>query len=203
MSTVIIARDTFYRALRAAALFICEDETRFHLNGVCFEITPEALNLIATDGHTLGHVQPIAKSRATGTQGAIMRAEDVEALLKVLKPAKGTGGHEVTLTLGDKRTITVSGQDISFTRTGVDSQFPPWRQFVPEKGNGNKAAGLFGVNPFYLARAGKMAEYITVDKRAGRGLEFSTPRDALDPMRMDFSDPDCASVTAVVMPMRL
>lgn len=203
LASATITRDHLHRALRAVSLFICPDETRFHLATIHVEITDGAIHLVATDGHTLAHARPVA-THVTGEGSALIAAPDVKDLIAALKPSKTNAHNEVQIALVGAGKISVTCQDIAFVRTGVDSQYPPWRAVVPERAtDSSKGAGLFGVNPAYLARAGKAAECLCTDKRSPAGFEFTAPMNALDPMRLDYHDRESGSIVVVIMPMRV
>lgn len=198
---ITISRGNLYRTLRAVSAFMSEDPTRFHLNAVYLEADSGALHVVATDGHTLAAARP--DCRVTGSPAsALVRAEDVERLIKALKPAKATDHLEVVVTLGTEITLSGPGAMNVAPVRALDERFPPWRQVTPDanvSGTG-KGTPLIGVDPRYLARAGLAAKHFGAD---GGGFRVSVPKGELDPIRLDISEPDTGSLCIIIMPMRV
>lgn len=200
---ITVAREILYRTLRAVILFASEDKTRFHLNSVYFDTEGGELKLVATDGHTMAIGYPICRGR--GGESLILRLEDAEALLKVLKYDKKNGHLELEVSLGEM--IKVIGADIAFERNPLAEKFPPWRAVVPErgdrKGKTKSAPAVFGLAARYVERVGTASKYFGVRADSSKALEFTNLASDLDPMRMDIEEVDTGTLTMIIMPMRI
>lgn len=117
---------------------VSTDETRFNLNGVCFEIVPEgkgkkasnSLRMVATDGHRLAMI-----TRPAGTldfQGrVIVPRKGLSEIRKVLNPEEDT---PVGIEIKEGFLIIESGETRISMRL-VDAEYPNYEQVIPkEKG---------------------------------------------------------------------
>lgn len=150
--------------LKAVGPFVCQDETRYHLNRVAIQLstgTLPTLQFIATDGHTLGWAQvEIRYSTAFAREQAkeqlpdnspvgVLKPEAVQTLIRALKHRKHDGEIPVTVTLSNGR-MNVSDAtglecSVAFDAKGLSSfsafdereknTFPRWQQVVPERRN--------------------------------------------------------------------
>lgn len=199
-----ITREVLYRSLRAVQDFMSADATRFHLCGVYLEQDGNSgLSIVATDGHTMAIVRPIIKVSGQNDP-VIVKGEDVETLVKLIKPSKQNGHHELTFTTADK-TFQVLGQDVQFERKGIDSQFPPWRAVVPEEGGKGTIKGPERVmlQATYVGRAAEAAKRLGVSPRSTKQMRIGWVASELDPVRMDIDEEDTGSLAMVIMPMRM
>jgi hypothetical protein len=202
---ITISKLNLYRTLRSVALFQSKDETRAHLGGVQFEgvSVGNRLHVVATDGHTLIHAQPVTASVKLPT-AFWLNAGQVKTALAHLKCTTKTD-MDITIAGSVKHSGQIVIDGLAFqTALKCGMSFPPWRQVLPDKqDSAGKGCALFGLNPGYLGRVSRACEYFTGSKDHGnRGLEIST-RDELGGVRFDYSQPDDGDLCAVVMPMRI
>lgn len=180
MTTIITTREILYRTLRAASLFMSQDDTRFHLCGVCVEVG-EPVNLgggtarrpvhfTATDGHTIGDARPVCRVEGPPIATTLGRAS-VDAMLKALRPSKLTAELEVALEVAASGAVTVVGagllgrleyEPVRDPRSGETTKFPPWRQVagepraypdLPPMGSRKKAPVGDGCDAFCISAA--------------------------------------------------
>lgn len=211
-------------ALRATLRAASPDETRYVLCGVHVEYHATeqggavpcpagTLRFISTDGHRL-HIADVYAPRndvvAPLAFGVTLELAQLEALAKALpRPAKrGPPLAPVVITrLSALMYRAQIGYGATIDLPVIDGRFPDWRQVVPPPCDltdpighvgGRHAttarAGRWSVNPDYLADACACAP--------SKGLTLHTPEDDLSPMRLESSDPDVGTLTAVIMPMR-
>jgi hypothetical protein len=202
---ITITRQNLSCALRAALQFVCEDETRFHLCAVSLEVNDGALHVVATNGHTLCNVRPVAKCGEDTS--FLLSTANVETLISWLKYKKTEAKQEMTLdwSRDGHSALTVSGVIGILNLTGVNEKFPPFRQVTPSKadpkGNG---CGVVGTNPEYLGLASLAAKYLLDDARVnGLPFEWSMPPEPLDPIRLDYTVTDRSETTIIIMPMMI
>lgn len=128
--------DKFRALLEATDYAVCQDETRFHLNGVLFEYDGGTARAIATDGHRLALAQ-VELERAgdfkTADKGVIIPEDVVTAFRKL---AKGSGTVDVGMVsmldagmLAMRR--SVQGMTTTIVSKLIDAQFPPYWQVIP------------------------------------------------------------------------
>lgn len=114
------------RVIDSAAFSMAQQDVRFYLNGMLFQLKPGLLRTVATDGHRL------ALSEA--------QVETVDADMQVIVPRKGVNElsrlladyHEdVQVVLGDKH-IRLQIKELTFTSHLVDATFPDFERVIPK-----------------------------------------------------------------------
>jgi DNA polymerase-3 subunit beta len=102
---------------------MCQDETRFHLNGALLESDGSTLRVVSTDGHRLS----TSKRRVTApvTKGVIIRRKAVAELRRLL----GKGSCELAITATHLHVR--QGAWILSTKL-IDAVFPPYGQVIPK-----------------------------------------------------------------------
>ena len=202
-------KEAFFNALRAVQLFCCQDETRFHLNGIYVEIdTLGILRFVATDGHILAISTVVGTAQGASEKDGFLTSEQVKQLLTMIKPTnKADRSTPVGLQLSaNRRSIrcTVDEDQQEFTDSG--EEFPPWRQVMPEAASpDSKGTAKIGLSLRYLERAGKAVTFMCGGKVAAESAVFaiSIGDTQLDSVRLDFSAPDIGDLTIVIMPCRI
>lgn len=206
MATILIRRGALLRSLRAVAPFQCADVTRPHLCAVQFEVHDRRLRLVATDGHTMAVAAPLAECE--GVDGsALLRSEHVGELIAAMKCKRSETDQPVTMEITSSLDVpvTVRTAGLEWSRPCSVERYPPWRAVCPDRCNEkDRGAGVFGVDPRYLARAGDSATAFAYDpKNRTTGLRMSVPSGVTDPIRLDYSCPYTGDLTMIVMPMRI
>jgi DNA polymerase III sliding clamp (beta) subunit (PCNA family) len=124
------------RALRAVLVAVSTEETRYYLNGVNLEFTPDGVVMAATDGHRMIVLrQPYGEHYATGAHASVIVPRDLVAKLKV----KLRTLDETTLTIGDDGKLTFEHAGEMFGGSRVDGNFPDYRRVVPQDLDGKPA----------------------------------------------------------------
>ena len=158
---------------------VSHDETRFNLNGVCFEMVEEegvqALRLVATDGHRLAMItRPVSNLQFNGK--VIVPRKGLAELKKVLDVDEGT---QVKVGILDGFFV-VEGADTRISMRLIDGEFPDYGQVLP-KDEGVDAS----VNGSELAHAVKRVALMVTDKGKCTKLDFSK-----DSLRVSSSSPE-------------
>lgn len=184
----------------ALNLIASRDESRYVLNGVCFEVTPATktkpakCNVIATDGRRLMAAQAgeviIPPDKKTS---AILRVN--VPMIKALPKSEVISG-DVVITFGEKSaTIQAYGvKGVSCECELIEGDFPKWRQVVPTGEMASPIDPCF--NWRYLEGFIKAAEMISGKNGNGVRLRQADP---LNAMLVLF--PDIPYMVGVLMPM--
>lgn len=193
-----ITRGTLHNSLKAVSMFASADMTRFHLNGVHFEIHDGELRIVATDGHTMAAATPEITLEGAGNATMFLSVDDTKSLVKLLRCKRADQDEQIEFFIENKKTLCVAGPFGELKLKCPDvSEFPPWRAVVPEKsGAKDQGAGLFGLAPKYLERLGKAAKAFGADRTA------ISVESALDPVRFDMAV-DGSELIVIIMPMRI
>ena len=105
---------------------VCNDETRFHLNGVLFESNGTTARMVSTDGHRLSKVD---RKMAQGPQLSAGVIVPKKGVLEIKKILDGAG----TCKLGIKTPFAfVQVDDLVLAIKLIDAQFPPYEQVIPK-----------------------------------------------------------------------
>jgi len=184
------------RALRATLVAVSTEETRYYLNGVNLEFTPDGVVMAATDGHRMIVLrQPYGEHAATGAHASVIVPRDLAAKLKIkLKTL-----DETTLTIGDDGRLTFEHAGESFGGSRIDGAFPDYRRVVPKDLDGKPAQ----YNPAYLADFAKARQELTGSKldKDGKGSPL-VRYNGLNPAVVDFAWGTGFQAIGVLMPIR-
>jgi len=104
---------------------ICNDETRFHLNGVFFESDGSKCRMVSTDGHRLSKVERTIPNGPKLSAGVIIPKKGLLEIKKVLEQ-----GPNAKLAVKTPHVFLVQ-DDIAIAVKLIDAQFPPYEQVVP------------------------------------------------------------------------
>ena len=119
------------RLIDRTAFSMAQQDVRYYLNGMLFEVTPQRLRAVATDGHRL------AMATLDGD------LPGVRSDLQVILPRKGVlelqrllqdPDAEVQLVLGSSL-FRASTSDFTFTSKLVDGKFPDYERVLPRGAN--------------------------------------------------------------------
>ncbi|HEX7838245.1 MAG TPA: DNA polymerase III subunit beta [Kofleriaceae bacterium] len=105
---------------------ICNDETRFHLNGVFFESDGSRCRMVSTDGHRLSKVERTIAGGPKLSAGVIIPKKGLLEIKKVLEQ-----GPNAKLAVKTPHVFLVQ-DDIAIAVKLIDAQFPPYEQVIPK-----------------------------------------------------------------------
>ncbi len=105
---------------------VCNDETRFHLNGVYFESDGSKARMVSTDGHRLSKVERTIANGPKLSAGIIIPKKGLLEIKKVLE-----GGASCKIAIKTPHLFLVQ-DDIALAVKLIDAQFPPFEQVIPK-----------------------------------------------------------------------
>jgi DNA polymerase III subunit beta len=109
---------------------ITGEDTRYFLNGAQFVLRPDAMSLVATDGHRLALVTAPRKGAAVEEEiKAILPKKTLGELSRLL----GEGDGDITYQRGENHLFFDVGGRLLISRM-IDGQFPAYERVIP-KGN--------------------------------------------------------------------
>jgi hypothetical protein len=146
MSNPLMSFPIDLRAIKAAALAMSREQTRYYLCGVCMEIDPaHGAIAVATDGHRL--IACLASEAGTLPAMDVARAIIIPAdTVKRIKITRKIFNAELRDN-GDGTWSILHGSEIHSFRP-VDGTFPYWRNVLPRHSEPGARAHF---NPDYLA----------------------------------------------------
>ncbi len=109
---------------------VSNDETRYHLNGVFFEINPQSgLKMVATDGHRMSLIsKPASDFKSTIGQGVIIPRKGLHEIKKLLEGIDGS----VEIAIEGSQFILKYASTILMIRL-IEGKYPNYQQFIPQK----------------------------------------------------------------------
>ncbi|MDF1628436.1 MAG: DNA polymerase III subunit beta [Alcanivoracaceae bacterium] len=126
-SVFAIAPGALRQLIDRTAFSMAQQDVRYYLNGMLFELRPGRLRTVATDGHRLAMCDAELEAIKDQAQ-VILPRKGVMELSRLL----GDAGGEVEVIVGKNHVRVVAG-DITFTSKLVDGKFPEYDRVIPKK----------------------------------------------------------------------
>lgn len=125
-----VLRDIFNKTYFA----ISNDEVRYYLCGIYFEILEDRLIAVTTDGHRLSCIENTIKQESLNIEdyGVIVPKKTITELIKMLKDEEGT----INISVFQNKIIFHWGV-VQLTSNLIEGKFPPYRNVIPEIENTN------------------------------------------------------------------
>lgn len=109
---------------------MAQQDVRYYLNGLLFELQPGIARTVATDGHRLALCELREDIKIKENQHVIVPRKGVAELVRLL----GDSEEVVSLQLTANH-IRVSTKDMTFTSKLIDGRFPDYQRVVPQGGD--------------------------------------------------------------------
>lgn len=175
--SVTVPASILVEMIEATSYSVCQDETRFHLNGALLECDGTMARMVTTDGHRLTSTRR-AFAGPKIAKGILIPRKGLSEIVRLLtdEPCQiAIDGHHMFVTQGNA-TLSVKL---------IDAQFPPYEQVIPT-GNRN----LVTVDRGELVEAVTRARMICTETRGlkltadpGLGLIVQSDNPDLGEMR--------------------
>ena len=112
--------------LERTAFAMAQQDVRFYLNGLLFDLREGSLRCVATDGHRLALCEaPLAPGQG-GKRQIIVPRKGVQELQRLLEG----GDRMLELELG-KGHIRIKRDDVTFTSKLIEGKFPDYEAVIP------------------------------------------------------------------------
>jgi len=136
---LVLEQAQLKRLIDRTAFSMAQQDVRYYLNGMLFELKPDHFRAVATDGHRLAMCTCAVETPAQNTpHHAILPRKGVMELLRLL----GDGTGQLRLVFGSNH-IRAFLPDFTFTSKLVDGKFPDYDRVLPKGGDkviiGNRA----------------------------------------------------------------
>ncbi len=116
--------------LEATSFAMAQQDVRYYLNGMLFEVAPDSFRVVATDGHRLA-METVAMANDTQEkQQLILPRKGIIELSRLLHEE----GGEIRLTFGQNH-IRAKVPEYTFTSKLVDGKFPDYNRVLPKGGD--------------------------------------------------------------------
>ncbi len=149
--------------LERTAFAMAQQDVRFYLNGLLFDLRSDVLRCAATDGHRLALCEVSLDEPHTGNRQIIVPRKGVQELQRLLEGSD----RMLELELG-KGHIRVKRDDVTFTSKLIDGKFPDYEAVIPIGANREVK-----VDRELLRAALQRAAILTNEKYKGIRVEVS------------------------------
>jgi DNA polymerase III subunit beta len=123
---VRIPESTLKELIERTAFAMAQQDVRFYLNGLLFDLREDSLRCVATDGHRLAMCEVALPNAAQTRKQIILPRKGVLELQRLLEG----GSDEVELEIG-RTHVRVRRADVTFTSKLIDGRFPDYEAVIP------------------------------------------------------------------------
>lgn len=123
---VSVPQATMAKLIERTGFAMANQDVRYYLNGLLFELRAGLLRCVATDGHRLAIADAVLELGVSETRQIIMPRKGVLELQRLL----GDSEDELTLEIGRSHIRAQLG-DCTFTSKLIDGRFPDYESVVP------------------------------------------------------------------------
>lgn len=120
-----VSQATLKQLLDKTHFSMAQQDVRYYLNGMLFEIEGKKLRSVATDGHRLAFCETVLDFEAAGVNQVIVPRKGVLELMRLIG-----GDGSVELEFGSNHVRAKIG-DIRFTSKLIDGKFPEYGRVIP------------------------------------------------------------------------
>ncbi|MEX2367495.1 MAG: DNA polymerase III subunit beta [Pseudohongiellaceae bacterium] len=125
-----VAQKTLKDMLDSTSFAMAQQDVRYYLNGMLFEVSADYLRLVATDGHRLAmHTEALKLPAAELTQVIVPR-KGIQELARLLDDEDAS----VNVVIGTNH-IQAKTDNFTFTSKLVDGKFPDYDRVLPKGGD--------------------------------------------------------------------
>ncbi|MGM8225206.1 DNA polymerase III subunit beta [Cellvibrio sp. ARAG 10.3] len=124
------AQQEIKRLIERTAFAMAQQDVRYYLNGMLWEVRQDQLRVVATDGHRMAMCTRAVAVNTGEIIQAILPRKGVLELSRLLDDS--TAQVEITLSANH---IRVTSAEYTFTSKLVDGKFPEYERVLPRGGN--------------------------------------------------------------------
>jgi len=123
---VEVPESTLKELIERTAFAMAQQDVRYFLNGLLFDLSETGLRCVATDGHRLAVCEAPLDTPVQQKRQLIVPRKGVQELQRLLEG----GNRSLTLELG-RTHLRVKRDDVSFTSKLIDGKFPDYTAVIP------------------------------------------------------------------------
>jgi DNA polymerase-3 subunit beta len=126
--TFVLSQKQLRSLIEATNFAMAQQDVRYYLNGMLWELGQGSLRAVATDGHRLA--LSIKDASVMGDNQIIVPRKAIYELSRLLDDDEG----DVTILLNNNQ-LRVTMQDYTFTSKLIDGKFPDYNRVIPQSGD--------------------------------------------------------------------
>lgn len=123
---VAIGEATLKELIERTAFAMAQQDVRYYLNGLLFDLRGDALRTVATDGHRLALCETDLAKPSGSKRQIIVPRKGVTELQRLLE----SGDRGIELEVGRSH-VRVKRDDVTFTSKLIDGRFPDYEAVIP------------------------------------------------------------------------
>lgn len=123
---VAIGEATLKELIERTAFAMAQQDVRYYLNGLLFDLRGDVLRTVATDGHRLALCETDLAKPSGSKRQIIVPRKGVTELQRLLE----SGDREIELEVGRSH-VRVKRDDVTFTSKLIDGRFPDYEAVIP------------------------------------------------------------------------
>ena len=112
--------------IERTAFAMAQQDVRYYLNGLLFDLADTRLRCVATDGHRLALCETALETAVQNKRQIIVPRKGVQELQRLLEG----GDRTMVLEMG-RNHIRVKRDDVTFTSKLIDGRFPDYEAVIP------------------------------------------------------------------------
>ncbi len=128
--SLTLSQDKLRDLLESTSFAMAQQDVRYYLNGMLFEVAKDYLRVVATDGHRLAMETCDMSNAISETQQMILPRKGITELSRLLSD----DGGDIDLTFGQNH-IRAKITEYTFTSKLVDGKFPDYNRVLPKGGD--------------------------------------------------------------------
>ena len=117
---------TLKELIERTSFAMAQQDVRYYLNGLLFDLSERTLRCVATDGHRLAMCESQQEGAPVGKRQIIVPRKGVTELQRLLEG----GDRSLELEVGRSH-IRVKRDDVTFTSKLIDGRFPDYAAVIP------------------------------------------------------------------------
>jgi DNA polymerase-3 subunit beta len=125
-----VPQKSLKKTIDSVAFGMAQQDVRYYLNGMLFELSSFGMKAVATDGHRLALSGLEAQTGLTDVKSIILPRKGVLELAKLLQDTESP----CVLTIG-KNHLKATVDSFTFTSKLIDGKFPDYQRVIPKGGD--------------------------------------------------------------------
>lgn len=126
VETVSLPEASLRELIERTAFAMAQQDVRFYLNGLLFDLREDQLRCVATDGHRLALCEAPLEQGVNSRRQIILPRKGVLELQRLLEG----GDRQIALEVGRSH-LRVRREDVTFTSKLIDGRFPDYEAVIP------------------------------------------------------------------------
>lgn len=126
-----VSQNELFQLFDSTHFAMAQQDVRYYLNGLFFELNQSHIRTVATDGHRLAlHTQPFSHRDSTPTQFILPR----KGVIELMRLLRQDTSDAVDISFGNNA-LKITAKDFTFVSRLIDGTFPDYNRVLPKGGD--------------------------------------------------------------------